>query len=270
MIPPHPHQKSMQKIFLLSAFCFLLKKPAGFFNKINIKVHNNSEVSLINDVRDLIVEAYVGEYASGKSEVAINRALALRRQGREVTIVDLDLVEPFYTLRPLKKKLEQEGLKVIAWETKETMGLGEAGYTLKPETRWALKSDSNLIIDGGYGVEGAKVLNLLEGIEENPHLKIFIVINLSRPITGNLEAVVDYVRTLGKVDGLINNTHLGDETAIDIIQNGAQEVSEAAAILGVKMIATVAREDLAARLGSADCRGNPIWPIKRYMTEAFW
>ncbi|MFA4884869.1 MAG: 4Fe-4S dicluster domain-containing protein [Desulfotomaculaceae bacterium] len=49
---------------------------------------------------DRIVEAYVGEYAAGKSESAINRALEVVRQGRKVTLVDLDLVEPFYTLRP--------------------------------------------------------------------------------------------------------------------------------------------------------------------------
>lgn len=47
-----------------------------------------------------IVEAYIGEYASGKSENAVNRALALAEQGRKVTLVDLDLVEPVYTASP--------------------------------------------------------------------------------------------------------------------------------------------------------------------------
>jgi Mrp family chromosome partitioning ATPase len=50
-----------------------------------------------------VLEAYTGEYASGKSENAVNRAVELARQGRRVTLVDLDLVEPCYTLRPLKK-----------------------------------------------------------------------------------------------------------------------------------------------------------------------
>jgi hypothetical protein len=59
-----------------------------------------------------IIEAYVGEYASGKSENAVNRAVALRRQGRQVTLVDLDTVEPCYTLRPIKKELEELGLTV--------------------------------------------------------------------------------------------------------------------------------------------------------------
>ena len=56
-----------------------------------------------------VLEAYIGEYASGKSENAVNRALELAHLGRKVTLVDLDLVEPCYTLRPLKRKLEEEG-----------------------------------------------------------------------------------------------------------------------------------------------------------------
>ena len=57
------------------------------------------------------MEAYVGEYAAGKSEVAVNRALQLLEQGKQVTLLDLDLVEPTFTLRPLKRDLEQMGLE---------------------------------------------------------------------------------------------------------------------------------------------------------------
>src|SRR5690606_12288002 len=77
-----------------------------------------------------VLEAYVGEYASGKSENAINRGCQLARSGRRVRLVDLDLVEPFYTLRPLKRRLEREGLEVLAWETSELVGLGEAAIPL--------------------------------------------------------------------------------------------------------------------------------------------
>ena len=80
-----------------------------------------------------VLEAYIGEYASGKSEVAINRALDLLTDGRKVTLVDLDIVEPFYTLRPLKKELEAKGLKVLAWDTSETHGLGKWEILLSPK-----------------------------------------------------------------------------------------------------------------------------------------
>ena len=70
-----------------------------------------------------MIEAYVGEYASGKSEMAINRALELKSEGRQVTLVDLDTVEPFYTLRPIKERLEQEGLDVIGLSSSDSLSL---------------------------------------------------------------------------------------------------------------------------------------------------
>jgi len=124
-----------------------------------------------------IVEAYVGEYASGKSEVAVNRALMLSRLGRTVTLVDLDIVEPCYTLRPIKLELIAAGIQVLAWETRDTEGLGEAGNVIRAENRWALKRPGDIILDIGYGVGGSRTLNLLEGADSDPNLRMVAVIN---------------------------------------------------------------------------------------------
>lgn len=216
------------------------------------------------------MEAYIGEYASGKSENAINRALWLMKQKREVTLVDLDLVEPFYTLRPIKKKLENMGIKVLAWESHKTIGLGEAGNIIMPELRWVLKRPGDLILDIGYGVEGAKTLNLIHGAEYNPHLKIYAVVNASRPMTSTVKDIVDYVRTLGQVNGIVNNTHLGSDTDVDVIQNGAKMVYEASHILNIPVAFTSAEKKYQPILGDVDCVGNQVFYIERFMTEAFW
>lgn len=219
---------------------------------------------------DRIVEAYIGEYASGKSESAINRALELARQGRKVNLVDMDMVEPFYTLRPLQKELSTLGLDVIAWKTEETMGLGEAGTLIKPAARWALKREGDIILDIGYGVDGARTLNLLEGAVRDPDLKIFAVINISRPMTSSVKDIVAEVSAMGRVDGLINNTHLAGETTVELVQEGARKVSEAAAILGLPVVATLAGASLAEKIGPKDCMGNPVRPLERFMQKAFW
>ncbi|MCL6636129.1 MAG: hypothetical protein K6T29_10275, partial [Peptococcaceae bacterium] len=78
------------------------------------------------------------------------------------------------------------------------------------------------------------------------------------------------VRTLGKVDGLINNSHLGDETTMEFIQEGARIVGEAARQLGIPVVATTALEELARVIGTHDAAGHPVWPIKRYMPQTLW
>ncbi|MEG6617124.1 hypothetical protein V6C27_11970 [Peptococcaceae bacterium 1198_IL3148] len=217
-----------------------------------------------------IVEAYVGEYASGKSEVAVNRALELGKKQHKVHLVDFDIVEPCYTLRPIKKQLMEQGIEVVAWETRDTVGLGEAGNVIKPAARWVLLREGDIILDIGYGVEGSKTLNLLEGVDKEPNLKIYAVVNISRPMTSNVKEIVEYVRDLGPIHGLINNTHLGDETTPEIVQRGARVVTEAAKELGIPLVATYAVRDVAAAMGEHDCMGNVVRPLDRYMPCTLW
>lgn len=216
------------------------------------------------------VEAYLGEYAAGKSEVAVNRALACLAQGEQVTLVDLDLVEPTYTLRPLKPKLIPLGLTVIAWSTAETVGLGEAGMTLHPQAKAALRRPGTVILDVGYGPYGSSVLNLIDGIWEHPGLKQYLIVNTARPLTSTVALILEEAARFEQLTGLINNTHLGDESTAELVQRGAELVALAANELDIPMLASCALRPLADEIGSEDITGCPVWPLDRYLQDAFW
>lgn len=218
---------------------------------------------------DRIVEAYIGEYASGKSEVAINRALELKRQERKVVLVDLDTVEPFYTLRPLKNMLEEKGLEVIGMSSEDAFGLGETGAMLTPQARWALWREGDIILDVGYGVMGARTLNLVEGAYESPQLRVLAVINALRPMTNSQDRIMEYLNDLGRVDAIIANSHLGDETDAELVWNANQIVFSASQQLGLKVDYVAIDEKLRDQI----CEGRfpvPVKYIKRYMPGAMW
>ena len=216
-----------------------------------------------------IIEAYIGEYASGKSELAINRALELKNQGRQVTLVDLDTVEPFYTLRTLKRVLEGMGLKIISFAREESFGLGETGAMLNPRARWALMNAGDILLDIGYGVQGAKTLNLVEGANESPDLKILAVINGTRPMTDSQEKIQEYLTELGRVDAIILNTHLGDKSTVDIIKRGNNLIAAAAQEMNIPIAYVAIHEDL-RELIPVDEYTMPIKYIQRYMPGAIW
>ena len=159
---------------------------------------------------------------------------------------------------------------MLAWETSQTMGLGEAGSVIKPEMRWALRRQGDIILDIGYGVDGARTMNLVEGAAENEELKIYAVINVSRPMTASVDDITEYVRGMGTVDGLINNTHLGDETVTEVVQEGARIVTEAARQLELPVVATCIERRLAQEFGVRDAVGNPVRLLDRYMIDTFW
>jgi hypothetical protein len=190
-------------------------------------------------------------------------------QRTPVTLVDFDLVEPFYTLRPIQEMIQEQGVTVLAWNTRDTMGLGEAGTLMRPDLRWALRREGHVIFDVGYGVEGSRRLNLIEGAKE-ADLQVYAVVNIGRPTTAKEEDIVDFVKSLGPIHGLINNSHLGDETDVDFIQKGAIVIAEAAAALGLPFLFTTADQKFKKELGSRDSTGNPVFYLKRYMNRAYW
>lgn len=218
---------------------------------------------------DRIVEAYIGEYASGKSEMAINRALELKQQEHQVVLVDLDTVEPFYTLRPLKRLLEKSGLEVIGLSSEDAFGLGETGAMLTPQARWALWHEGDIILDVGYGVFGAQTLNLVEGAHESPQLRIIAVINALRPMTNSYGRIVEYLSQLGRVDAIVANSHLGDETSAELVMTANQIVFSAAQQLGLPVDYVAVDEKLKGKINE-DCFTVPIKYIKRYMPGAMW
>lgn len=219
---------------------------------------------------DRIVEAYIGEYASGKSENAVNRALALAEQGRRVTLVDLDLVEPVYTLRPLIPILEEKGVHVIAWKTEETLGLGEAGSVLHPGMRWALRNEGDVILDIGYGAKGSAILNLLEGIEDEKDLRVYLVVNTLRPMTDSVDKIIEYLGETGPAHGFIANTHLGKDTTKELMLNGLAMVKEAAGRVNVPVVAMAVDERFRADFPGDTVEGVPLRILKRYLPMGFW
>lgn len=223
------------------------------------------------------IEVFTGAYASGKSETAINRALTLHNKQIQLTLVDLDTVEPAYTLRPIKKNLQKMGLSVVAHDREDSFGLGEAGTYITPEQKMCLHREENLIIDVGYGSGGVDVLFLLEDILLEPNLKIYMVINPCKFETSSVENIIEHIKwsTEGQkhtwiIDGLICNPNFSEHTTIEDIQKGYLIVKEASKILETPIKAINVLDSLYDEFLKVGIKEAEIWKIKRYMPEALW
>ena len=221
-------------------------------------------------MQNRIAEAFVGEYASGKSENAIYRALSLHKTGAAVTLVDFDVVEPCYTLRPLKQELTALGLTVLAWETSETFGLGEAGQTILPQARWALRREGHVVVDVGYGADGAEALNLLEGSDADPTFRVILVLNARRPMTDSTELIEEYIDGIGRVDGIIANTHLAEETTPEIVQDGYHIIKEVATKRGIPIDAISVSKQFDEQYPNFGLDNKEIRVLGAFMPRSFW
>ena len=56
----------------------------------------------------------VGNYGSGKTEISLNLALKYAQRGEQVTLVDLDIVNPYFRSSERTDLLEAHGIRVYA------------------------------------------------------------------------------------------------------------------------------------------------------------
>lgn len=221
------------------------------------------------------VEVYAGAYASGKSETSLNRARILVEQGEKITLVDLDSVEPAYTLRPIAKELSQLGINVITQP--DNFGLGEAASYVTSAQINCLKNEGNIVIDVGYGAGGLDILDIITDIDKEEDLRIYLVVNTSKFETSTVENIIEYVtfseglekRPWKKFSGFISNTHFGDETTKEDIILGYEKLKKASFELNIPIIAIGVPENLANEFKST-YDNTEVWVYKRMMPKAFW
>ena len=59
---------------------------------------------------------FAGHYGSGKTNAAVNYAFALKNKGLEVTVADLDTVNPYFRTKDSEEDFKEAGIKLIASE----------------------------------------------------------------------------------------------------------------------------------------------------------
>lgn len=221
------------------------------------------------------VEVFAGAYASGKSETAINRARQFAQNGEKITLVDLDTVEPAYTLRPISQELQNLGINVITQP--DNFGLGEAASYITPAQVNCLSQDGNIIIDVGYGAGGLDILDIITNIGEENDLRIYLVVNTSKFETSTVENIVEYVtfseglekRPWKKFSGMVSNTHFGDDTTKEDIINGYEKLKKASKMVNLPIVSIGVPENLSNEFNST-YDGVDVWIYKRMMPKAFW
>ncbi len=224
---------------------------------------------------DRIVEVFAGAYASGKSETSINRARQFVAINKPITLVDLDSVEPAYTLRPIADELKTLGINVITQP--DNFGLGEAASYVTSAQINCLTSEGDIIIDVGYGAGGLDILDIINNIGEEKNLKIYLVVNTAKFETSTVDNIIEYVtfseglekRPWKKFSGVISNTHFGDETTKEDIINGYNKLKKACEIINLPIIAIGVDEKLAQEFGT-QYDDVEVWVYKRMMPKAFW
>ena len=195
------------------------------------------------------VTLFCGHYGSGKTNIAVNYALYLRRQGLKVTLADLDIVNPYFRSKDSTAELEAAGVRVIALpfanSSVDLPSLPSSAYSLvQDRSRYA-------VLDIGGDDRGAYALGrFVPYILEENDFEMLYVVNFYRPLTTTAEEAFEVLREIEGACGLaftgiVNNSNLGAETTVEIIEKTCGKAQRLCEMTGLPLVAVTAEKSIA-------------------------
>ena len=192
------------------------------------------------------ITVITGHYGCGKTNLSVNLAVKAAEKWEKVTVVDLDLVNPYFRTADFKKLFEEKGINLIAPDFANT-NLDVPSVQFDIELLAA--GDGCLIIDVGGDDAGAIALGQYATILKNFGYDMLYVVNSFRYLTGTPEETLELLRDIELVSSLkatavVNNSNLGGDTTPQDVLGSLGYAEECARLAEVPLLFTAAKREL--------------------------
>ena len=189
-----------------------------------------------------------GHYGSGKTNVALNMAFELKKQGEKVAIADLDIVNPYFRTKDSAEELKKAGIDLICSEYAGS----NVDIPALPQDMYAItdKTDTKYILDIGGDDRGALALGrIAPKIKEENNYEMYLVVNRFRPLTRDTASVLEVIGEIEyaakiRFTGIINNSNLGEETTAADVLSSVEYAEDIAKTTGLPIVLTAVDERL--------------------------
>ncbi len=195
---------------------------------------------------------FAGHYGSGKTNIAINYALDLKKSVNEVYIADMDIVNPYFRTKDSEKELNEAGVKLISLKYANT----NVDLPSLPQEIYGLvqRRDCYAVMDIGGDDRGAYALGRYAPyiLEENNY-DMFFVANFFRPLTRTAEEAYEVMREIENAcgipfTGIINNSNVGRETTAEDVESTLGIADDLSRLSSLPVVMTTVTEEVASGL----------------------
>ncbi|MCX8094984.1 MAG: hypothetical protein N3D74_02170 [Caldisericia bacterium] len=212
------------------------------------------------------INIFIGEIGSGKTEISINFGINIKKNGKSVDIIDLDIYKPYIRLRDLKDKIEKFGINVIT--PPNNISKADLPLIVHASKRCIYDKNKLCIYDIGGGENSTFVLRQFPEIKEFDY-DIFYVLNIYRPFTRTLIDIEKNIRNIEiasgfSITGLISNSHLRFDTKVENIIEGFLVTKEISEKLKIPVRYIGVKEDLIDKIEDKNLK-DLILPIKIFI-----
>ena len=193
------------------------------------------------------ITLFAGHYGSGKTNIAVNFALELKKMGKNVEIADLDIVNPYYRTKDSEEELNKAGIRVISSEFANS----NVDFPAMPGEAYSIidNKDTYAVCDVGGDDRGAYALGRFrQGIMAEDY-EMYLVINKFRPLTSDVDSLKEIKEEIEVAAGIpftaiVNNSNLGRETTAEAVLGSLDYANEASEKLNLPVKLTTVNEPL--------------------------
>ena len=196
------------------------------------------------------VYVLIGNYGSGKTELALNFAFQAAEQGKRTELLDLDMVNTYFRLAEHGKLTEMKEIRLVSPNFSCS---GIETLSLPAEVASAFDMDwDTVVFDVGGDAVGSTALGRYHqdfmDLEEGA-LEVLNVINIRRPLAGTVDRIVRLqeemqVHSRLKISGMINNTNLAEATGYEELRDGYRLIKQVSELTGVPVLYTSGKKKM--------------------------
>lgn len=179
---------------------------------------------------------FCGHFGSGKTEVSLNYAVKLANEGKKVTIIDMDNVNPYFRTADARDILAKYGIELIASEfASSNLDMPVVPYEVK---KVFCDTSRTVIFDVGGDDDGAFILGQFNSQLVQEGYKMTLVVSTRRPLTTSCDELYDIATRIERASRLkftdiANNTNVGKLTTPDILLSGYDEIKKLSEMLDI-------------------------------------
>ena len=196
------------------------------------------------------VKVLIGNYGSGKSELALNFAMQAAARGDRTELLDLDMVNTYFRLTERGKMVEQKEIRLVS-PNFACSGIETLSLPAEVSSAFVLDWDTVIFDVGGDDV-GATALGRYHRdfmALEPGALEVLNVVNISRPLASTVEKIhrlQEGMQTHARlqITGMINNTNLSTMTSADDLWDGYELLRQVVDLTGIPVAYTTGKKDI--------------------------
>lgn len=219
----------------------------------------------------------LGNYGSGKTEIAINLAVRGAAEGLRTLVVDLDKVNDYFRMSDKVSLLKDRQIRLVS---PTFAGQGVTPSSMSAAVASAFTDGWDLVIfDVGGDAAGALSLGRYhEDLAAYPgELAVYDIVNVFRPMSGSPEKILKLKAEMEgfarqTVTGFVNNSNLLTCASAEDLRRGYEVIAETSRLSGIPVVHTTGRPEFLEEF-LADGRdprwiGEPI-PLETYIHRSW-